>query len=84
MRIAAILNKDAGPLETWGLDRFSGVLSAAFSGAGHKIKSQFIPSSALLDILEAAENDTEVDVVLAGGRDGIGICTTEVCLPFSR
>mgnify|MGYP005988256515 FL=1 len=70
MRIAAILNKDGGTLKTEDLDRFSAVLRDAFEGAGHEINIQVIPGAALLDTLEAAENDPTIDVIVAGGGDG--------------
>lgn len=70
MRITAILNKDGGALKTENLQRFSGLLRAAFEDAGHAIEVRIIAGDDLIAALEAAENDPAIDAIVAGGGDG--------------
>jgi diacylglycerol kinase family enzyme len=70
MRSKAILNKDGGTLKTEDLDWFSGFLKDAFEHAGHVIDVEIIAGDALIETLEAAENDPEIDAIVAGGGDG--------------
>lgn len=70
MRITAILNKDGGAFKTENLQRFSGLLRAAFEDAGHAIEVRIIAGDDLIAALEAAENDPAIDAIVAGGGDG--------------
>lgn len=70
MRVRAILNADGGTLRKIDVDDVAGRLVSAFDRADHDIKTEIIRGDQLIDSLNAAGDDPDVDAIVAGGGDG--------------
>ena len=70
MQVRAILNADGGTFRGADMDAVSRRLRDAFERAGHGIDVSVVNGDQLIERLEAAGQDAEADVIVAGGGDG--------------
>lgn len=70
MRFLAVLNRDGGTLKEIDLDAFSARLSEVLEQAGHAVEVRVVEGKGIVDALEDAAREPDIDTVLAGGGDG--------------
>lgn len=70
MRFIGVLNRDGGTFRTLDLDAFTARMAETLTAAGHSIEVEVVDGPAIEKALARAREDTDIDVVLAGGGDG--------------
>jgi diacylglycerol kinase family enzyme len=70
MRFRAILNQDGGTLKDTDIEKFSTLIVESFQENGHSVDVRPVKGENLIEALENAFGDGDVDGVIAGGGDG--------------
>ncbi len=70
MRVSVILNRDGGTLKTMDLAAFCDHVEAEFTAAGHDVACHPVPGKRVMDAIEKAAGESDVDAIVAGGGDG--------------
>jgi diacylglycerol kinase family enzyme len=70
MRFRAILNQDGGTLQDTDIEKFSTLIVESFQENGHSVDVRPVKGENLIEALENAFGDGDVDGVIAGGGDG--------------
>lgn len=70
MRFRAILNQDGGTLKNTDIDELSALIAKSFEENGHQVDIRPVTGPDLLEALENAFDDPDVEGVIAGGGDG--------------
>lgn len=70
MKIALILNRDAGTLRSLDPDQVGGEIADVFRTAGHTVDVEVASSADAVGAIRRACNDKRFDAVVAGGGDG--------------
>ena len=70
MKIIAVLNGESGTLRTLDIAAFIADAEAAFTAEGHELHCEVTDGEHILSVLEAAAQNPDFDVLLAGGGDG--------------
>ncbi|RBO93092.1 diacylglycerol/lipid kinase family protein [Pseudochrobactrum asaccharolyticum] len=70
MKIIAVLNGESGTLRTLDIAAFIADAKAAFTAEGHELHCDVTDGEHILSVLEAAAQNPDYDVLLAGGGDG--------------
>ena len=70
MKIIAVLNGESGTLRTLDIAAFIADAEAAFTAEGHELHCEVTDGEHILSALEAAAQNPDYDVLLAGGGDG--------------
>ncbi|MBO0663998.1 diacylglycerol kinase family lipid kinase [Jiella sp. MQZ9-1] len=70
MRILALLNRDGGTLKTTDLDWLSALIRDEFRVHGHAVTVEICPGSEIVEAIETAAHQDDVEVLLVGGGDG--------------
>lgn len=79
MRIRAVLNQDGGTLKTADIDSLSALLSSSLEAAGHEAEVCVIHKGEIVETLEKAAADPDVDCVIVGGGDGSVSLAAALC-----
>ncbi len=70
MKLALVLNRNAGTLRGMDADEAARELTAIFSDAGHTVTTTLAEGAGLIDALKAAAKAKGTEVLVAGGGDG--------------
>ncbi len=70
MRFRAILNQDGGTLKDTDIEQFSTLIVESFEANDHSVDVRPVKGDDLIEALESAFEDDEVEAVIAGGGDG--------------
>lgn len=79
MRFRAILNRQGGTLRTTDLDAFSARMRETLEAAQHSVDIRVVDGKDIVAALSEADDDADVDAVIAGGGDGT-ISAAAACL----
>ena len=81
MRFRAILNQDGGTLKNTDIDELSALIAKSFEENGHQVDIRPVTGPDLLEALENAFDDPDVEGVIAGGGDGTALRAPEPAEP---
>ncbi len=70
MRVRAILNRDGGTMKSADVEAFAALLSERFASAGRQLDARIVAGSELIEALDQAADDPDIEAIVAGGGDG--------------
>ena len=79
MRVLAVLNGGGGTLRSADVESLCDELGELFRNAGHDFDCRIVAADGLMDALQQAAEDPDVEIVVAGGGDGTVSAAATTC-----
>ena len=70
MKIKAVLNRDGGTFKTTDMQTYCETATRAFAAKGHDLDCDVVAGDEVVQALEQASKESDLDALLAGGGDG--------------